>query len=169
MEAPKTLALKNLYRNRLKEPLGKIYPDIGAVLAEMDLKGKKIISVGDQATKNLLERGISPMLGIVDYMIQRQPVGYTYSSFKLVLKAKNPPGKITPQAWEAVSKALKKQNVLLEIEGEEDLLVLPVMALAGKGALIFYGQPEDGLVLVEMTKKSKEYAKTLLDACFSTE
>jgi len=169
MEPPPNWTLKNIYRHRLKEPLGKIYPDLGAALKEIDLKGRRIVSVGDQATKSLLEKIVSPTLSIVDYKIERKPVDYTYSSFNLVLQAKNPAGKITSQAWENVSRGLKRGRVLLEIDGEEDLLVLPVMALARKGTVVFYGQPEEGIVVVEITGQSREYAKTLLNACFEAD
>jgi len=161
--------IKELYRPRLKEPLGKIYPNIAQALQQFDVKGKLVITVGDMVTKNIIEKGISPKLSIVDYRVERKPVDHTYDSagFNLVLDAKNPPGKITSDAWEQVSRGLKRGKVLLEVEGEEDLLVLAVLALARKGSLVFYGQPEEGVVALEVNDQVKVYAKTLLNACFS--
>jgi len=162
--------LKDLYRHRLREPLGKIYPDITSALRQVDVRGKLVISVGDVVTKNLLQKGISPKLSIVDYMVERKPVDHTYNGqFNLVLTASNPAGTITKDAWKQVERGIKRGKVLLEIDGEEDLLVLPVLAMARKGTVVFYGQPEDGVVAIEVNNTIKEYAKTLLNACFSTE
>jgi uncharacterized protein (UPF0218 family) len=163
--------LKELYRRRLKEPLGKIYPDMNSALKQIDVKGKLVISVGDVVTKNLLQKGISPKLSIVDYKVERKPVDHTYDSagFNLVLTAINPPGKITSDAWKQVERGLKRGKVLLEIDGEEDLLVLPVLAMARKGSVVFYGQPEDGVVAIPVDDAVKGYAKTLLNACFEAE
>lgn len=163
--------LKNLYRARLKEPLAKIYPDIKSAIGQTDIKGKLIVSVGDIVTKNLIEKGIVPKLSIVDYKVERKPVDHVYDSagFNLILTANNPPGKITSEAWNNISRGLKRGKVLLEIDGEEDLLVLPVLFLARKGTLIFYGQPEEGVVFIEASNESRERAKVLLNACFETE
>lgn len=142
-----------------------------SALKQIDVKGKLVISVGDVVTKNLLQKGISPKLSIVDYKVERKPVDHTYDSagFNLVLTAINPPGKITSDSWRQVERGLKRGKVLLEIDGEEDLLVLPVLAMARKGSVVFYGQPEDGVVAIEADDKVKEYAKTLLNACFEAE
>jgi len=163
--------IKELYRPRLKEPLGKIYHSMPQALQQFDIKGKLVITVGDMVTKNIIEKGISPKLSIVDYKVERKSVDHTYESggFNLTLSTNNPPGKITCDAWEQVSRGLKRGKVLLEVDGEEDLLVLVVLALARKGTLVFYGQPEEGVVAIEVTEQARGYAKTLLNACFSAD
>jgi len=44
------------------------------------------------------------------------------------------------------------------VDGEEDLAVIPCVLMAPEGSLILYGQPGEGVVLVE-TDKVKETAK----------
>jgi hypothetical protein len=163
--------IKELYRPRLKEPLGKIYHNIAQALQQLDVRGKLIITVGDMVTKNIIEKGLSPKLSIVDYRVERKSVDHTYDSggFNLTLNTANPPGKITTDAWEQVSRGLKRGKVLLEVDGEEDLLVLPVLAMARKGTIVFYGQPEEGVVAIEVNEQIRDYAKTLLNACFSAD
>ena len=41
------------------------------------------------------------------------------------------------------------------VEGEEDLLTLPVIKFAPLGALVVYGQPYVGMVLVMVTERTK--------------
>ena len=41
--------------------------------------------------------------------------------------------------------------VRITVNGEEDLLVLPVCIHAPDNAIVMYGQPNEGLVLVEIT------------------
>jgi len=44
------------------------------------------------------------------------------------------------------------------VDGEEDLAVLPVLLIAPLGFSIFYGQPNEGLVQVQVTEENKEQA-----------
>ena len=49
------------------------------------------------------------------------------------------------------------------VNGEEDLLVLPVCIHAPKNSVVLYGQPNKGLVLVQITTEIRNKAQTLLD------
>ena len=48
------------------------------------------------------------------------------------------------------------------VNGEEDLLVIPVCIHAPEGARM-YGQPNEGLVVVQVDSEIKNKTKTLLD------
>jgi hypothetical protein len=48
------------------------------------------------------------------------------------------------------------------VKGEEDLLALPVIALAPVSALVFYGQPGEGIVVVRADAESKSRIKAIL-------
>lgn len=164
MEVRRDLSLKPACRIRLKRPLGKLVSDEAKIKGL--LEGREIMTVGDHCTRNLLEWEFFPRLSIVDYKIQRKEVEIDYRGFKTVLKLKNPPAAICKESWETISEALKEDKVLVEVDGEEDLLVLVVILLAPEGVLVCYGQPNEGLVLVEVDKSTKARASRALEFCF---
>jgi len=51
----------------------------------------------------------------------------------------------------------------LKISGEEDLLGLPIIELAPVGSLVFYGQPNKGIVAVHVDPETKGIARSLLE------
>jgi uncharacterized protein (UPF0218 family) len=48
------------------------------------------------------------------------------------------------------------------VDGEEDLATLPALVAAPTGASIVYGQPGEGMVLVEVDLTSTDRARDLL-------
>jgi uncharacterized protein (UPF0218 family) len=54
--------------------------------------------------------------------------------------------------------------VRIIVTGEEDLLVLPVAIYAPDNSVIFYGQPNEGLVMVLVTEEIRNKAKSILDS-----
>ena len=48
--------------------------------------------------------------------------------------------------------------VRITVFGEEDLLVLPVCIHAPDNSIVLYGQPNEGLVLVEITTEIRNKA-----------
>jgi hypothetical protein len=55
--------------------------------------------------------------------------------------------------------------MVILVEGEEDLAVIPLILAAPEGAMVLYGQPGEGVVVCEVTDAAKEKAETLL-SCF---
>ena len=53
--------------------------------------------------------------------------------------------------------------VRITVMGEEDLLVLPVCIYAPDNSIVLYGQPNEGLVLVEISTEIRNKVQTLLD------
>jgi len=49
------------------------------------------------------------------------------------------------------------------VNGEEDLLVLPACIFAPENAIVLYGQPNEGLVIVKITPEIRNKAQSLLD------
>ena len=47
------------------------------------------------------------------------------------------------------------------VEGEEDLLVIPVIMYGKDGDIIIYGQPNAGIVMIKNNALIKEYVKDL--------
>ena len=70
----------------------------------------------------------------------------------------------TEKSIEIIKKAFEMTPpIRLTVNGEEDLLVLPVCIHAPKNSVVLYGQPNKGLVLVEITAEIRNKAQTLLD------
>ena len=55
----------------------------------------------------------------------------------------------------------QKKRIVIKIDGEEHLSVLPMVLCAPLGFVIFYGQPHEGVVKVEITEEKKEKAYSM--------
>lgn len=158
------LLLKKERRKLFKKPFGKIYHTLNDIDRSL-LENHFIISVGDETTNNLLNAGIIPEIGIIDHIIERKPSKQVTEYGAVTLNAANPPGAITDELWITIQKSIDiapKSNVLIIVDGEEDLAVIPCVLMAPDDSLILYGQPGEGVVLVEVDKV-KEKAKEMLD------
>lgn len=160
------LILQKELRKKFKEPLGELYTsldDIKDSLSQYDY----IISVGDVTTNNLIESQIFPNLGIIDNKIQRGDSTKEIKYNAIILDAKNPAGTITDNLWETIKEAISsiknsETNYLIVVKGEEDLAVLPCIIMAPKNTVIMYGQPNEGLVVLN-AETVKEKAEKLIN------
>ncbi len=124
-----------------------------------------IISVGDVVSRNMINHGISPDVLIVDNKVMRKPVQPLEVDADQVLYAINPPGTITDEAQTAIKRALEeKGRTKVEINGEEDLLAVITTLFAPETAFVVYGQPHVGIVVVNVTKETREHMRHILDA-----
>ena len=170
---------KNLYlpmqmREELKRPWGQIFKKIENVDPK-DL----IITVGDETTKAFNNQSIKPNLSVIDFKVARQwkfknlrELGF--SGNEKVYKIKNPPGSLFAELFKLVSDIFKnitnKEHIIIQIDGEDDLSVIPLVLSASLGTFIFYGQPNEarlptpdaegyggqGIVRVEVNEQTKE-------------
>jgi uncharacterized protein (UPF0218 family) len=161
--------LKNETRAKLKNPLGKLLTGSQKTVINDFLRyiknnnPSKIYAVGDVTTKNLIENGIKADIYIVDNKVMREKVPETHIKTPHEIHVQNPPGSITREAWKAIKFAIKKDEVTkIVVEGEEDLLTLPMIVHSPEDAIVVYGQPNEGLVIVHITEKKKIEVKNLL-------
>ena len=128
-------------------------------------KPKRIIAVGDVVSYNMLIEGIQPHIIIVDGKVMRKETQLTELPKSRKISVKNPPGMITPQAWNAVEQAVKqKQPTLIMVEGEEDLMTLLAVLNASEGWLVVYGQPGEGVVAVKVDATAKQKVSRIIEA-----
>ena len=125
-----------------------------------------LISVGDQTTKNLVDNDLIPHLGIIDHRIQRKDHNYDIIRTENILEADNPAGTITENLWETIEQAISStlddsENRIIVVEGEEDLAVLPCLLIAPEDAVILYGQPNEGLVFVNVFEGKDKATKLM--------
>ncbi|MCL2687443.1 MAG: DUF359 domain-containing protein [Methanobrevibacter sp.] len=163
------LILEDNLRYEFKKPLGKVYPLFTDAINSIK-SSKFIISVGDATTNNLLKADIYPNISIIDNLIQRKNHNHNIIHTENVLNAKNPPGTITDDLWETIGVAIEKsttgdcENQLIIVDGEEDLAVLPMILMGPEEAIVLYGQPNEGLVFVnifDVKNKANELIKKL--------
>ncbi len=159
-ELDKPLILKEKIRNELQKVHGKL-------ITEDYLKklNGEIFAVGDVVTHTLLKNNIKPKIAVVDYKTKRgEKIYEDVKNFgEEIIKVKNPRSQITPQLWNAVKRAMNSRKfVKIEVDGEEDLAVIPVVFFAKIGANVIYGMPNTGLVLLKVTKKDKDEVKKII-------
>jgi uncharacterized protein (UPF0218 family) len=123
------------------------------------------ISVGDVVSRDMIEHDISLNVLIVDNKVMRKTIQPITVDADHTLYAKNPPGTITDEAWAAIRNAIEqKGQTRVMIDGEEDLLALAVVLSAPEDALVVYGQPHRGIVVVKVTEETKERIRRIVDA-----
>lgn len=154
-------------REQLKIPLGVLLPDSQVdkpnILKHI-AKYQYLISVGDKTTEKMIAFGLTPSLQIIDGYEKRKKRKLPKFDGPTRLTVSNPASTITAQSISAIKKAFTLQSpVRLYVDGEEDLLVLPVCIYAPENAVILYGQPNQGLVIVNLTADIRNKAQGLLD------
>jgi len=157
-------------RSFFKKPLGKLLRKDSEIKFFFDFikdnsLESKIISVGDATTKKLLENEIYPRLIIIDGQIERKETSIIELNNYQIVDAINPPGEITISACQKIREALKIDSIktIIKINGEEDLLVLPVVFEVSTNSKVLYGQPKEGLVVVSVTEERKQFVKKLVE------
>ena len=75
----------------------------------------------------------------------------------------NQPGHITDALAREVERVVGRGEGKIFVDGEEDLAALVVLSVAPDGAVVVYGQPDEGPVLVRVNDEVRGSAKTLLD------
>lgn len=161
------LALTPALRRRLKKPLGRLFPAVevrGDEFMELVARARSVVTVGDRVTETLQEAmGRSPEVFVVDGLERREVREVPKMAHASALRAHNPAGGLTRGALSAVRKAFAgPKPAMVVVDGEEDLLTIPAVVEAPLGSVVFYGQPLEGVVAVEVTEASKERAREML-------
>ena len=162
------MKLSENLREDLKIPLGDLINNIDVNNKNIQTKINPksiIITVGDKTTENIINLGIRPQIQIIDGLEKRNqrdiPLDDTIST---VLTCKNPPGEITQESIQTIQKAfLSDPPIRIIVDGEEDLLVIPVCIAAPENSVVMYGQPNEGLVIVHVTPEIRAKVQKILD------
>ncbi|MEA3254599.1 MAG: DUF359 domain-containing protein [Candidatus Altiarchaeota archaeon] len=159
------LVLPQHLRKKLKSPLGRLVSNLGEV--HDVLISRDIISVGDKITESLLVRNILPLVCVYDGRIKRVGVETpeVIKEFDAEeIHIKNPAGHLSRDAFKAVDRALASGlRTKIIVDGEEDLITLAAVNLAPSGSLVLYGQPDEGVVVVEVDDNIKKKVKEILE------
>jgi uncharacterized protein (UPF0218 family) len=161
--------LPNDLKDTLKGYIGRLVDEPG--LLQLLKKEKCVVTIGDRVTYTALKHGITPVLCIVDYILERKPYPPEMKAViqgckGIHIQIKNPPGTITDELWDAIHTVfqnLRKTPVCIEVDGEEDLASLAAIYLAPRGVTVIYGLPNKGVVVVKATTAHKQKVKEVLD------
>ena len=110
--------------------------------------------------------GLVPFLQIVDGKEKRHERDLpTSDSVVTTMNCRNPAGEITEQSIDIIKKSLdSKPPIRIIVDGEEDLLVIPVCLFAPENCVVMYGQPNEGLVIVEITNQVREKVQSIVNS-----
>ena len=127
----------------------------------------KIITVGDATTERIVSFGITPDIAVIDGVERRSVRDRSINYRAKEMFCTNPAGMISDKAIEVLQKALEASTpIRIKVQGEEDLLALPLFAMAPKGSVVLYGQPLEGMVLVNINEEKQSQAKELMNKIF---
>jgi pantetheine-phosphate adenylyltransferase len=182
IDANGALVLPSFLRPELKNPIGTVYSNSRIRSEIVRDRGVQSVSVGDRTTETFLKEGLTPRLAIIDMQVSRKPYAWNQKFLKTLRKSgrvdyiKSGPGSISREAMRLIKKWGENFSCrVIIVDGEEDLLVLPVLLYAPLGTVVYYGQParnassiadaggpNEGIVRVVVTEAKKRLAKRLL-------
>lgn len=161
-------------RERLKEPIGRLVEGSPEDNIEKmkciveEIKPVAVAVVGDVVSSMAVAADIPVKIYVADGRIMRSLAGLDIAKAKnidIVLRARNPPGLITEECIEVLRRAVEYNgSVWVWIDGEEDLMVIPLVILMPIGSLIMYGQPNRGFVAVYVDEEKKREILQIIDS-----
>ena len=73
-------------------------------------------------------------------------------------------GEISSECFNLVKSIFEeKPPIRPVVDGEEDLLVLPVCLFAPENSVVMYGQPNEGLVIAEITSDVRDKVQKIVN------
>jgi uncharacterized protein (UPF0218 family) len=151
----------------LKQPFGTLVSEKDITkqkILSMLEAAEKIIAVGDATTERLISFNITPDIAVIDGVERRSLRSHSINYHAKQMFCKNPAGTISKEAVSVLQSALESPPpVTVKVEGEEDMLALPLFIMAPKGSVVLYGQPLEGIVLVNITEEKQNQAKEVMN------
>lgn len=157
----KNLLLPVPLRHALQTAWGEILEEV----PQID-DSSVIVTVGDVTTRKFIEQGIIPFLCVIDNIVERKAVEspIVFQNTQRIFHIDNPAGTINKKIFSVLDEIFSSNtNAVIEVKGEEDLLVLPVLLQAPLGTHVYYGQPHVGLVRVIITEDVKNKSEELIE------
>jgi uncharacterized protein (UPF0218 family) len=157
------LTLLPQYRFLFSEPFGPVFLDMDAVHAAY--QNHTFCSVGDVVTGQLFFSQAPWFIAIIDGHTKRKRYQIEIPPDVPVITVDNPPGCISPMLiatiQDVVSHARTKRTVI-NVNGEEDLALLPLLLYAPDEMVLLYGLPYKGIVTLMVNDGSRQLAHDYL-------
>jgi len=155
------LTLPKEHRKLFKEPFGELHHSIEEIIPL--ISKSCVYAVGDVVTHNLQRNGITPAIAVIDGHTMRSPCNQMPALRGECINVKNPAGTLTDELIHALTYAVLHPPVTINVDGEEDLAVIPLILAAPIGAIVLYGQPHKGVVMRTVNREAQQTAQHLLD------
>lgn len=131
----------------------------------------KIITVGDTTTDKLVGFGHIPDISVIDNKEKRVIKSKT-TEFQVDRKmyCENKPGEINADVIDLIKEITSGNlynKIQIVVKGEEDLVALPLFMYSPDKWTVFYGQPDEGLVVVEVNDTVRERAGLIFSKVFT--
>jgi len=164
-DATVVVRLPDELRAAFKEPLGPLYTDAEELLSDA---GDPLIAVGDIVTYHFERADRRPDVALVDGRTKRHAVDDevrdAVDAGANRVDAANPAGTLTDDLLMALRDAVARDApTTVVVDGEEDLATLPAVLAAPEGATVVYGQPDRGMVAVDVTAETRAEFRDLLE------
>ncbi|MFA4826440.1 MAG: GTP-dependent dephospho-CoA kinase family protein [Methanoregula sp.] len=155
------LTLPEEHRKLFKDPFGELHQSIEEIIPL--LTNSTVYAVGDVVTHNLQRKGITPAIAVIDGHTMRSPCSRLPALRGECINVKNPAGTLTDELIRALTYAVLHPPVTINVDGEEDLAVIPLILAAPLGAIVLYGQPNKGVVMRTVNREAQQTARHFLD------
>ncbi len=124
---------------------------------------KRIIAVGDVTTERLKDAGIKLFLEVVDLKTKRNEQR-NFVHIEGSLEVVNDPGTISLEMFNLIGRLIRKgTGGRIEVHGEEDLAVIPIIYYSGFDTVVAYGIPDRGLGCIDINPDIKGTVNRLVE------
>lgn len=163
-ESDVVLTLPEDARGEFKDPFGPVFTEVDDLLAA---HSPPIVTVGDIVTFHFEQADHQPAVAFVDGRTKREQapdaVRAELDDRPNRVDVWNPAGVITADLLGAIGDALEVDDpTTIVVDGEEDLATVPVVLVAPPGSTVVYGQPDEGMVAIDVTEDNRESFRDLL-------
>jgi uncharacterized protein (UPF0218 family) len=153
-------------RQKLARPLGRVFKGEevnGPEFMRLVSQSKMVVTVGDRVTDTIGELGRTPEVQVVDGVERRKRREPPKVPYSRLVEVENPAGTLTQEAVDGMRKAFGgSKPVRVLVDGEEDLMTMLAVAMAPASALVFYGQPGEGVVAIRADGAAKSRSRDTL-------
>lgn len=171
----KSIVLNDNEKSMLKDPFGKLYVneerDVLAQKLSLDnqdilVKQQRwVMVVGDETAIWCHEKKIPVRFYVFDNKTKREVIENSIQKYlpaSEIVRVNNSAGVLSKELCNVLEQSLEnKKNI--RVIGEEDLAILALMLLAPLGTILLYGQPDVGVVEVEVSEEKKEWVRKLVE------
>lgn len=160
--------LPKALRAELSRPKGQVVSAFDQWLGTHD--PTQVVTVGDVVTEAFNNKKFKQILSIIDFHVARKKkhnaikdLGFSFSINAVSIV--NPAGTLTGAIFQEINSFFsekKRSRSVFVIQGEEDLVVLPLLLRSPLGFSLIYGQPGEGIIDVSVTEENKKMAYNLV-------
>ncbi|MCE4610018.1 MAG: DUF359 domain-containing protein [Desulfurococcales archaeon] len=133
----------------------------------LDLKAPSIVCVGDVVSSyciRIAKKYNGKLILLVDGKTRRtQQLGILEARGIKRVKVENPQSTIAVNVYDLLCGLLSShqdERVIIEVQGEEDMLALPAIACSPIGGIVVYGVPGKGATIIRVNKWTSYEARS---------